>query len=344
MMMIAALVAGCAETDVANVEQAVSAACGFANAAWDFAMLPQQSGQFTLTFYAQATDPNNEPIDAVVGLSNGRADAFSDLAAIVRFNSGGRIDVRNGAAYMADVDYAYRATDVMTEDPVSYYIRMDVDIPGGRYSVWVNRDGEAPVRIAGSYAFRVEQAGVLRLDTLNGFRDSANGGAFWCDGRIAPSICRTASPGAGWTNTAFPRQTGEFYVEIDAMAHTDHIDGVVGLSSAGASGFGDLATIVRFNPDGYFDARDGDTYRAEMVAPYVPGVMYTILFWVDVPSRTYTAAVYDPSRGVQPQIASWYRFRTEQQSATSLANLGQLLDVPYGHLTTCDLVQGNFPL
>ena len=55
--------------------------------------------------------PFAERIDAVFGLSNGPADAFTDLAAIVRFNPSGFIDVRKGSAYAADVSVPYRAND-----------------------------------------------------------------------------------------------------------------------------------------------------------------------------------------------------------------------------------------
>src|SRR5947207_798322 len=40
--------------------------------------------------------------DALFGLSNGVARTYADLAAIVRFNSSGVIDARNGGSYQAD--------------------------------------------------------------------------------------------------------------------------------------------------------------------------------------------------------------------------------------------------
>jgi hypothetical protein len=343
------VLAGCATSFSEDVptegdgEQSVFPACGFANAAWDHAMIPQQYGRFTLSFYAQAGDQNRSPIDAVIGLGNGRADAFSDLAAIVRFNAAGKIDVRNGGTYMADVDYPYRST-TFDDEPELYLFAMDVDIPARRYSVTVRTANTEPVRIADSYAFRTEQANVTRLDTMNGFLDSPNGYAFYCDGFVTPSTCKNTLPGTGWANTAFPSQTGEFWLEVDAVAGTNNIDAVVGLSRAGATRFSDLAAIVRFNPNGYFDARDGDVYRADLFAPYYPGELTTIAILPDVATKTYSAAVENRARGEFRIIASGYRFRTEQAGVTSLGNLGQFLDVQHGAVTTCDLVQGNYPM
>ena len=48
-------------------------------------------------------------MDGLVGLSNGAAAAWTDLAAIVRFNAAGTIDARNGGAYAAAVAIPYTA-------------------------------------------------------------------------------------------------------------------------------------------------------------------------------------------------------------------------------------------
>jgi hypothetical protein len=345
--------AGCAIEASGDIErspdvvtQAVGAsvgACGFAAAQWDFEMLPQRTGRFTITFYAEAFDDNNQPIDAVIGLANGRADAFTDLGPIVRFNPAGMIDVRNGSVYAADVAFPYRTRNVNDNVPIIYRFRMDVDIPARRYSVWVHEEGGPEVAIATNYAFRTEQSSMTRIDTINAFRDSPNGGAFFCEGRVAPPVCASSSPTSGWANTAFPAQTGEFYIEVDATPSANNIDAVVGLSRVAASQFSDLAAIVRFNPDGYFDARDGNTYRAAMPVRYEANATYTIMIWANIDTGRYIASVTGPS-GSSPTIADSYAFRTEQTGVTSLGMLGQKVDNAQGALTTCDLLIGNFPL
>src|SRR6185503_1741042 len=68
--------------------------------------LGQQAGSFTVEFDATASA---NPSDALFGLSNGPATTYAKLAAIVRFNPAGTIDVRSGGAYKADRVVAYTA-------------------------------------------------------------------------------------------------------------------------------------------------------------------------------------------------------------------------------------------
>jgi unsaturated chondroitin disaccharide hydrolase len=317
-------------------------ACGFAIAEWDHQMLPQRTGRFTLTFYAQANDEHHEPIDAVIGLANGRADAFSDLGPSVRFNAAGKLDVRDGDAYAADVDFAYRSTNHFTDDAIPYRFRMDVDLPARRYSVWVHEEGGPEVALATDYAFRTEQSSLARIDTINAFRDSPNGYGFFCDARVTPRVCASSSATSGWASTGFPSQSGEFYVEVKATPHANNIDAVVGLSRAEASAFSDLAASVRFNPSGYFEARDGSTYRAVVPAPYRAGTTYTIAILANVTTGRYTASVSAPG-GLSPIIAEGYAFASEQTGVPALGAVGQQLDSTYGGVTVCDVLQGNFP-
>jgi unsaturated chondroitin disaccharide hydrolase len=318
--------------------QPVSQACGFAVAQWDHGELPQQTGRFTLEFSAWPQDQNGFPIDAVIGLSDQRADSFDDLAVAVRFNDTGRIDVRNGGGYAADVDFPYDTAE-NDEDPNIYWFRLDVDIPNHRYSAWVHRTGGAEVQIANNYAFRTEQASVTRLGLINAFRDSPETGwAFFCDTKITPSVCSTSA--GGWANTAFPAQTGQFFVEFDVTPSANNIDAIIGMAAGPASHYTDLGPIVRFNPDGTFDARDGDGYRAVMTATYQAGVRYNFGLTIDVANHTYLASVWQPG-GNYPGFAWDFAFRTEQADATSLDSLAVKADT--GSITVCDLLQGNFP-
>jgi len=120
--------------------------------------------QVDLTFYAWVSDAN---MDAVVGAANGAPSSFGQLAAIVRFRPDGRIDVRNGAAYAADVELSY--------SPNSYYaIEMLIDLSRGTYSVNVTSQSSR-VALATNYAFRTEQRGVTSLDHLAQFVDGTPG-------------------------------------------------------------------------------------------------------------------------------------------------------------------------
>jgi len=87
-------------------------------------------------------------MDAVIGVADGAATAFSQLAAIVRFRPDGRMDVRNGGDYAADAELTYV--------PNTYYvISMDLDLTARTYSVTVERaDGSGFTELAHDYAFR----------------------------------------------------------------------------------------------------------------------------------------------------------------------------------------------
>src|SRR6266480_2082152 len=65
-----------------------------------------------------------------------------------------------------------------------------------------------------------------------------------------------------WQNVVIPSQTGAFEVQFDATPNTANMDGVVGLANGPAADYANLATIVRFNPTGTIDARNGGDYAA----------------------------------------------------------------------------------
>ena len=76
-----------------------SSGCMTSSGTWANSALPQvETGTFRLEFDAT---PASTGIDGVIGLSSGPASAYTNLAAIVRFNSTGTIDARNGGAYTA---------------------------------------------------------------------------------------------------------------------------------------------------------------------------------------------------------------------------------------------------
>ena len=77
---------------------------GFADVAF-----AAQSGIFTAEFDVRPTAAN---MDGVIGLSNGSAFAYTALATLIRFNSVGQIDVRDGGVYAADAAINYRREDV----------------------------------------------------------------------------------------------------------------------------------------------------------------------------------------------------------------------------------------
>jgi hypothetical protein len=119
---------------------------------------------FTLSFDAV---PSQNNADIVIGLSQNAAGSFGDLAAIVRFNSDGLIDARNGGAYAAAAAVSYSAGR-------SYHFEMSVDVPNHKYSVKVKPAGKTAVQLAQHYSFRSEQASVTSLGSLNAYGNPGN--------------------------------------------------------------------------------------------------------------------------------------------------------------------------
>ena len=116
--------------------------------AWSNLSFPTQTTAFTASFDAT---PSQLGSDIVIGLSPTTAAAYTDLAAIVRFNSSDTIDVRNGSAYGANVSVPYSAG-------TSYHFVMVVNPTTDTYSVYVTPQGGSQIALATNYAFRTEQA------------------------------------------------------------------------------------------------------------------------------------------------------------------------------------------
>ena len=136
--------------------RAAAAACIDSAGTWRSAPLTSQAGLFTVEFDAV---PGLARMDGVSGLSNGAASGYASLAAAVRFNTAGKIDARNGAAYAASASVRYTAG-------TSYHFRLVVDLPAHAYSAYVKPAGGDETRIANRFAFRPEQAAAASLDTL----------------------------------------------------------------------------------------------------------------------------------------------------------------------------------
>jgi hypothetical protein len=102
------------------------------------------SGNTGLLTIEYDVTPLAKPIDGVMGYADTATTVtdYPSLAAIVRMNSAGTFDARNGGAYAALTTLAYSAN-------TTYHLKIVADLPSKTYSVWVNG-----VQIAANYAFR----------------------------------------------------------------------------------------------------------------------------------------------------------------------------------------------
>ncbi len=327
-------------TEEARQSYLGSAACETASVETGFnnVFYPQQQSTtpFEIGFDVQPRmDGAPAPIDGVVGLSNGPADAFTDLGPIIRFNPSGLVDARNGSSYMAANVLLY-----MTEWPF-YHVRMSVDLGAHTYSAWVNPHGEPVVQIANDYAFRSEQRAVPRLDALASRVDSAAGWMQVCELKAfdsppsGASRCRQSSAVSGWTGEEFPVQSGVFSVQFDVTPLAYSSDAVIGVSHGPASAFRDLAAIFRFNTNGFMDARNGGVYAADHAIAYELGQTYRVSMSINPATGHYDVLV--TAFGVATQLATAYAFRTEQAHATAFDQVRQFVD-GQGDINVCDLV------
>ena len=128
-----------------------------------FDLPAEQTGSFEVSFDAT---PLADKIDCFTGISAKAPRQASDVAAIVRFNDAGTIDVRNGNQFRADQPLDYSSNKV-------YRVRMVIDVASRTYSVFVTPAGQPEVPLAKNYAFRSQQSGVTSLGqiVLAGFKD-----------------------------------------------------------------------------------------------------------------------------------------------------------------------------
>ncbi|MEQ9440665.1 MAG: LamG-like jellyroll fold domain-containing protein [Cyclobacteriaceae bacterium] len=183
----------------------------------------------------------------------------------------------------------------------------------------VYRDGQNPVvatdttvTVKGLTGNTIYQFTVVAID--------ANGNA--SDPGEALEVTTLAPPpgeqsSSTWQTFDLPLQTGTFMATFDVVPVEDNMDGVVGILSGTASAYGSLACLMRFNPGGFIDARNGGAYTSTNPVPYTGGASYHFRVRIDVPTHTYS--VYVTPEGQPEQLmAEDFAFRSEQAAVTQL--------------------------
>jgi hypothetical protein len=148
-----------------------------------------------------------------------------------------------------------------------------------------------------------------------------------------------------WQNQAIAQRTsGVVNIQFTANVFDPEgapVDAVLGFSDLPAEGFADLGPIVRFNPDGMIDARNGDKYAADIAVPYIVNtsfdttIVYTFRMVIDLDANRYSVFVREVN-GPERQLASNYAFRTEQAGLQRLGNVGMFMDSPHGAVVFCN--------
>lgn len=316
---------------------ATGAGCATAALGWKSLAFGSQTKTFAVEFDAT---PDAAKMDGTIGLSKGAATSYGLLAAIIRFNTAGYIDARNGAAYAALLAVPYAAK-------TTYHFRFVVDMAAKKYSVYVKSGASAEQQLASNYAFRSEMAGATSLDTVT--LATSSGSETVCKVTSAATTTATATTtptttttapscvavGAAWKNIAIAAKTASFSLEFDATPTQAGTDGVMGLSNGPATDYPALAAAVRFNTTGKIDARNGGAFAALASIPYTPGTPYHFRLAVNPAGHTYSAYVRQGTQTEQA-IGLNYAFRTEQATVSSLSNVGANASI--GGVSLCGVV------
>ena len=114
---------------------------------------------------------------------------------MVRFNTTGTIDARNGGAFAAQSSVSFSAG-------ATYHFRLDVNLTTHTYSIYVTPPDGAVATLGSNYAFRTEQAGVTALDTLNIDVNAAPGGSVTVSTPVVKTATKFAIAGAAVTASA----------------------------------------------------------------------------------------------------------------------------------------------
>lgn len=130
-------------------------------------------------------------------------------------------------------------------------------------------------------------------------------------------ISGTAS-GNPWPYYTFEEQTGEFYFEYEITAN-ELTDGVVGLigSSVTPNAWNSSSMVIRLQPGGYMDARNGEGFSYNTYVQYEPGKTYLIKGKANVASRVYSVTVTTPE-GYTYQLANNFSFRSDAPYVTGI--------------------------
>lgn len=133
-----------------TVNSTISSFCETTTTSFSGVSTNTEEGSFEANY---KVTPNDDTVDAVVGLSNGQVSAYSGMAMLVRLNQSGVFDVRNGSSYSNIANVAYQAG-------TTYNVRIVGDIGTKKYNVYVAPESGTEVQIANNFDFRTDQAGV----------------------------------------------------------------------------------------------------------------------------------------------------------------------------------------
>src|SRR5438132_1067458 len=263
--------------------------CQQSAAAWLNNAFAPQTGSFTVQFDGT---PNGAAIDGVTGLSAGAAGAYTDLAAIVRFNVAGQIDARNGGAYAAMTAIPYTAG-------TSYHFRLVVDILSRTYAAYVTPFGGTELTIGTGYAFRTEQSGATALANWASYTSS--GTLTLCNvsfGSGIPSasvVSVTVSPASASVETARTVQLTATPEDAAGSPLSGRVvtwaSGAPAVATVSGSGLVTAVTAGAATITATSDGQSGTSVLTVQSAPPPPGCTASSLAWLNTAFTAQTGSL-----------------------------------------------------
>jgi unsaturated chondroitin disaccharide hydrolase len=158
---------------------------------------------------------------------------------------------------------------------------------------------------------------------------------------------RRLCPLAGWysklsfaeaVRTLGTSNTGVRTVEFDVTPLAAPIDGVVGYadSSTNVTAYSHLAMLIRMNPSGIFDVRNGTGYAYKNRVTYAANTRYHIRMVTDLNARRYSVWLRQGS-GSEIQLADNYAFRSDAPATNDLGKVA----VKSGHYDNEFMVENH---
>src|SRR5207302_1869065 len=298
----------------------------------------------TMQFAATPEDPNGNPLSgrAVTWGSSAPGVASVDGSGMVRGVAVGAATITatsEGKSGTASVTVASVPVAAVAVTPPAVTIPQGQTVQltatpqdasgnalGGRVITWASGN-RAVATVSGSGLVRAVAPGAA---TITATSEGQSGTA-------SVTVAGPQPPGTGLTRPA-AGLPGAFTAEFDATPNSAAMDGTVGLAAGVAASNTDLAVILRFNPSGQIDARNGGAYAAASVMAYSAGTSYHFRLVVDLATHSYSAYV-TPAGGAEASLASGFAFRTEQSAVTALAQ--GALQAGTGTHTVCNFSLGG---
>ena len=131
--------------------------------------------------------PRIYPLDGVIGYADSSTLvlARTELAVHMRLNPAGFFDAYNATRYSATTSVPYVAN-------ATYHVRMVIDLPARRYSIWIRPPGGAEVLLANNFGFRSDAPSTDDLGQIS-LKSTAEG-QFWVVGHTLRLATSASSP------------------------------------------------------------------------------------------------------------------------------------------------------